>query len=352
MSAAGKAQGKSGRCGSYAARRFGVTRNGDAVFEHILTNANGVEVRAIDYGAVITCIAAPDRNGVRENVVLGYDHMEAYEACPFYIGAVIGRYAGRIKGAAYREGDALIALQQNANGHCLHGGFEGFGRKVWSSEGGGSGDDPFVEFACVSSNGEGGFPGDVTASVRYTLTPQNELAVAYEARCTAPTHVNLTQHSYFNLSGDPQTTICDHELTVAAARRLDVDHDSIPTGAFVPVAGAPFDFRQARAVGDAARWLDHDFVIDAPPTGLRSAGSAHHPESGRRIDVATDQPALHVYAGAHLRPVAPGRFIPNAGLCLETQHYPNTPNVPAFPSTRLAPGEVYRSRTVFTFSVV
>lgn len=335
-----------------SSRVFGKTQSGKAVFEHRLTNGNGLELRAIDFGASITHLKTTDRAGRRRNIVLNYRTLGEYEQCQHYVGAVVGRYAGRIAHGAYVDDGRTVQLQKNENDSCLHGGHDGFHKQVWRGRVCEEGGAVAIEFSLVSKDGAGGFPGRLEATVRYALSDNDELNIEYEARTSAPTHVNLTQHSYFNLSGRMSTSIADHELQIDAVKGLDFDGNGIPTGKYLAVENSKFDFRVRRALGDAANWLDHDFVNPDVEAPLWKAGSLYHPESGRRVAVSTDQPSLHVYAGWNLGGDANAAFRKSAGLCLETQKFPNSPNVPVFPSTKIIPGQTYRHRTVYSFSDV
>jgi aldose 1-epimerase len=333
-----------------SSREFGVTRSGASVAEFAIRNRNGIEVRAIEYGAAITCIRTPDRTGRRRNIVLSYETLKEYEQCSHYVGAVVGRFAGRIKNGEYDDDGALIRLDRNENTNHLHGGIEGFHKAVWRGEAQSGDADKLVTFTNVSRAGAGGFPGELKTTVRYRLSDDDILTIEFEAETDAPTHVNLTPHAYFNLAGAPFSSVADHELEIRAERRLALDEGAVPTGEYSSVAQSDVDFRKRRVLGEAAEWLDHDFVISGVGNSLKKAATLYHALSGRRIDVATDQPSLHIYAGGKLEGGGKSTFLRSAGICLETQKFPNAPNIPAFPSTRLEPGQTYRHRTQLSFS--
>jgi len=332
-----------------AARRepFGAV-DGIAVEQFILANSNGIEVRAISYGGIITSIVTPDQDGVIADIVLGFDKLDGYVASDPYFGAIIGRYANRIANARFMVEGVEHHLAANDGRHHLHGGAAGFDKMIWQAAAlpGGSG----VAFDYESADGQEGYPGTLRVRVRYQLTDANELIVDYQATTDKTTHVNLTQHSYFNLAGEGSGDVLDHRLTIAADRYLPVDATLIPLGAIAPVAGTPFDFRTSRAIGGA---YDHNFVLNNWSGAIRHVARASEPASNRTLDVATSAPGLQFYAGNSLN----GRLIgksgrtygPHGGFCLETQHYPDSPNRPEFPTTLLSPGEVYQSTTIFTF---
>ena len=334
-----------------SSRLFGVTAQGEEVFEHRIVNRNGVELCAIDFGAVITCVKTPDQFGNLRNIVLNYASIEDYERCQHYVGAVVGPIAGRIKGACFEANGKTIRLDQNENANCLHSGEIGLNKKVWRGKICKIGNEAAIEFLLSVSENETEYGAGMIVRVRYCLTEDNELQIEYEARAPSEIHINLTQHSYFNLSGNFQSSIGDHELRLDADSALAVDESNIPTGKYIDVANSKLDFRNTRNLASAAAWLDHDFVRPTGRAALWRAGSLMHPDSGRRLDVFTDQPSLHVYAGGKLGGNADGGFPVSSGLCLETQKFPNAPNNASFPTTKLVPGERYRHRTIYSFSV-
>ena len=273
-------------------------------------------------------LLVPDRGGRLTNVVLGLETPEEYAANPRYLGAIVGRFANRIANAQFTLDGKTYRLAANSGVNHLHGGIIGFDKRVWRAASGAAS----LELRYLSPDGEEGFPGNLDVRVLYTLTDRNELVVDYFATTDKPTPVNLTQHSYFNLAGEGNVT--DHLLQIEAESITAVDHDLIPTGVLEPVAGTPFDFRTPTPIG-ARRGgnYDHNFVLHG---GVRVV----EPKSGRTLDVQTTEPGMQLYTGY------------NRGLCLETQHFPDSPNQPSFPSTILRPGTEYRSRTAFTFGIL
>jgi len=347
---------------------FGRMPDGTTVDQVTLTNGRGMEVRTIQYGAVIVSIRVPDRDGRVDDVVLGFDALEGYLTKSRYFGAVVGRYANRIaKGRFVLDGKTYQLATNNGPNH-LHGGLKGFDKVVWRAE-------PFerdgnvgVVYTHASGDGDEGYPGALNARVIYTLTPSNELVVDYDAKTDKPTIVNLTQHSYFNLAGDGSGDILGHQLTIDADRFTPIDETLIPTGELASVEGTPFDFRRpmtigARINGDHvqlrnAKGYDHNFVISRPGGdrgSLVHAALLVDPKSGRTLDVSTTEPGMQFYSGNFLDGSAVGKaarvYNHRFGLCLETQHFPDSPNHPNFPSTVLRPGQPFRSKTIFTFGV-
>jgi aldose 1-epimerase len=343
---------------------FGKLPDGTAVEAFTLRNAHGVEVRAITYGAIITSLRVPDRAGRFDDVVLGHDTLAGYVEKPAYFGAVVGRYGNRIaKGRFTLDGKTYTLATNNGPNH-LHGGVRGFDKVVWKAEPAASGAG--VTFTYTSPDGEEGYPGTLTARVTYTLSDRDELGLEYSATTDKPTVVNLTQHSYFNLAGASSGgDILGHELTIDADRFTPVDPTLIPTGELAPVAGTPFDFRKATAIGarigqddeqlHRGGGYDHNFVLDRPEAGLRRAVRLADPKSGRTMEIQTTEPGVQFYSGNFLDGTITGKggtvYKYRSGLCLETQHFPDSPNHPAFPSTVLRPGKEYRSKTVLVFGV-
>ncbi|MDL2079436.1 aldose epimerase family protein [Streptomyces sp. GXMU-J15] len=318
---------------------FGTLSDGTAVHRWTLERA-GVRVRVLTYGGIVQSVEVPDRDGVVANVVLGFEEAAGYPAHPGpYYGALVGRYANRIAKGRFTLDGWSYALPVNSGANCLHGGERGFDERLWDAEPVAHG----VRLSRVSPHGEEGFPGRLEVSATYTLDEDGALRIAYEAVTDAPTVVNLTNHSYFNLSGAGSGSAAGHELRLAASRFTPVDADLIPTGV-ESVAGTRFDFREPRTAGPG---YDHNFVLDKGLTaGPVEVAELYDPASGRVLTVATTEPGLQLYTGDHL--LAP--YAPNDGIALETQHFPDSPNHPEFPSTVLRPGEVYRSETVYGFS--
>lgn len=344
---------------------FGTTAEGDTIETFTLRNAGGMAVEVITYGGIITSLSTPDREGTMADIVLGFDALEPYLAQPPYFGALIGRYGNRIGGARFTLDGRTYMLAANDGPNHLHGGVRGFDKVVWSGEPFENATDRGVVLRYTSPDGEEGYPGTLAVQVTYTLTDANELAVDYLATTDAATPVNLTQHSYFNLAGAGHGTILDYELMIAASSYTPVDTTLIPTGEIAPVESTPFDFRTPTAIGAridaddaqirAGGGYDHNWVLDRSGTGMELAARVVHPASGRTLEVRTTEPGLQFYAGNFLDGTITGKgglvYAYRGGFCLETQHYPDSPNQPSFPSTILRPGEEYRTRTVFAFGV-
>lgn len=340
---------------------FGKTADGTAADIFTLKNANGVEVRITNYGGIITSLKTPDRNGSSADIVLGFDTLGGYLDGHPYFGAVIGRYANRIALGRFRIDGVAYRLAMNSGPNHLHGGVKGFDKQVWDAEIIG---DNSVRLSRVSADGEEGYPGNLQVAVAYALTNYNELIVEYQATTDLPTHVNLTQHSYFNLAG-PGGDVLGHELTIDADRYTPVDAASIPTGTLAPVAGTPFDFRKPALIGARinakhpqiahGRGYDHNYVLNRDGNTLEFAARVVEPASGRVLEVATTEPGMQFYTGNFLDGGITGKggvaYPRHGGFCLETQHYPDTPNKPDFPPTLLRPGSTYSSRTVYKFDV-
>jgi len=331
-----------------------------------LKNAKGVEVQAINYGAIITSLKVPDRTGKVADVVLGFDRPEQYwaEPTPPYFGAIVGRYGNRIAKGQFAIGGKTYKLVTNNGPNHLHGGNRGFDKVYWDMSTKNSPQGSSVVFTRLSPDGEEGYPGNLRATVTYTLTEKNELIVDYRATTDKATTVNLTQHSYFNLAGEGSGDILGHELTINADRYTPVDDTLIPTGQLAPVQGTPFDFRQATAIGarinnddaqlKAGKGYDHNWVLNGTGTALRVAARLTDPKSGRSMEIQTTEPGIQFYSGNFLDGTIKGKgghvYALRNGLCLETQHFPDSPNQKNFPSTILQPGKVYTTKTVMTFS--
>ncbi len=343
---------------------FGVDAHGHAVEQFTLRNSSGAEVDVLSLGGIIRAIRVPDRAGVFGDVVLGFDDAAAYQQGRMYLGALIGRYANRIAKGRFTLDGHEYALSQNDGAHTLHGGAVGFNTRLWRVDSSLRDDAVELSLYVVSADGDQGFPGEVCAEVTYTWRDDNALVVNYRASTSAPTPVNLTQHSYFNLSGVRSSVILDHELTVHASRFTPVDDELIPTGELEPVDGTPFDFRFPRTIGERiadrehqlsiAAGYDHNWVLDHASGARVEAARLYHPVSGRELVISTTEPGLQIYSGNHLEGDRTGKggapFTKYGGVALETQHFPDSPNQSSFPSTILRPGVEYRSSTVFAFS--
>jgi aldose 1-epimerase len=344
---------------------FGRMPDGKAVEVYTLRNARGMEVRAITYGAIIQSIRVPDRSGRLGDVTLGYDSLPGYLTASPYFGAVVGRYANRIARGRFTLDGKTYRLATNNGPNHLHGGLKGFDKVVWQAKSFQRGDTVGVEFQHTSPNGDEGYPGTLHVSVTYTLTPSNQLEVEYRAKTDQATPVNLSQHSYFNLAGEGSGDILGHILEVDADRFTPVDSTLIPTGELASVRNTPFDFRTPTAIGARinqpdpqlkyGKGYDHNFVLNRSGSGVVHAARVEEPKTGRTLDISTTEPGLQFYSGNFLDGTITGKaghvYAHRSALVLETQHFPDSPNHPNFPSTILRPGKEYRSRTVFTFGV-
>lgn len=333
-----------------------------------LNNANGMKMKVTNYGAIITSIVVPDRDGEFADVALGYNNVEKYinAVDKPYFGAIVGRYGNRIaKGSFELDGKTYTLATNNSPNH-LHGGIIGFDKVVWAAKVIESNAGDAIQFSYVAKDKEEGYPGNLSISVTYTLTADNEISVRYRATTDAATPINLTQHTYFNLKGEGRGTILDHELMLAADGYTPIDATSIPTGTIDPVKGTPFDFTMAKPIGrdidvddqQLAHGVgyDHNFVLrrdDSSGNPLQLAAEVYEPISGRVLRVKTTEPGIQFYCGNFLDGRLTGKsgrpYVHRGGFCLETQHFPDSPNQPAFPSTILRPGNEYDTTTVFEF---
>ncbi len=338
---------------------FGSTEAGQAVTRFTCTNSNGYSVDLIDYGATVVAFNAPDRTGKSANITLGCSDMAGYEACQSYLGATVGRYCNRIAEGKFLIDGKRFDLQSNNGDHHLHGGATGLDRRIWKTETLKTNDSVGVRFSTVSPDGEGGYPGKLDVTVDYVLNNANELSIEFHATTDAATHVNLTNHSYWNLSGAGQGTIGDHVMTITASKLVAVSAEGIPTGELLPVASTPFDFLAARPIGQdientgtTPTGYDHCFVIDRSDAPLASAASVYDPASGRTLEVLTTQPGLQFYT-ANWMDGQPGSggFDKHSAFALESQHFPDSPNQDSFPSTLLKPGEKFHHKTIYRFGV-
>ena len=343
---------------------YGVTAKGDSIKKYTLTNKNGMKVEVINFGGIITSLTAPDKNGKYEDVVLGFTKPEGYfNGNPYYFGALIGRFGNRIANAKFTLDGKTYDIDKNDGPNSLHGGKEGFHTKIWTVEPIGNAETPSLKLTYVSNDGEEGYPGKLTTTVVYTLTKDNALEIAYEATTDKTTIVNLTQHSYFNLSGKFTQPITDHELQLDADQFLPVNGTLIPTGERRNVAGTPFDFKTPKLIGKdinsddeqvkLGKGFDHNWILNG--TGLRKIATVYHSGTGRVMEVSTDQPGVQFYSGNFLDgkfdTKTGGKNEHRTGFCLETQHFPDSPNEASFPTVVLKPGEKFQSKTIYKFSV-
>ena len=349
--------------GSMGKESFGNAPDGTPAYLYTLKNSHGMEARITTFGGIVTSLKVPDRNGKLDDVVLGFDSPGDYVKHHDYFGALIGRYGNRIaKGKFTLDGKDYTLATNNGQNH-LHGGKFGFDQKVWEADEAESEPGRALVLKYVSKDGEEGYPGTLSVKVRYAVTDSNELRIEYSAITDKPTIVNLTQHSYFNLAGQGNGDILGHELTIVADRFTPVDSTLIPTGDVRPVEGTPMDFRIPVAIGSRinqkdqqliyAGGYDHNWVLNRKDSTLALAASLHDPTSGRVMDVWTTEPGLQFYSGNFLNGSAVGKggktYNYRNGLCLETQHYPDSPNEPAFPSVVLRPGDHYQTTTLYRF---
>lgn len=336
---------------------FGTARAGE-VTKYTIENSQGLSIGLIDYGATLVSVKTPDKNGKVAEITQGFPTLEGYLQRHPYFGSTVGRFCNRIaKGKFSIDGREYTLATNNGPNH-LHGGEEGFDRKLWKAEPFKKADEAGVKFTYVSPDGEEGYPGELTATATYSLNDQNELKFTFEATTDAATHVNLTNHAYWNLAGAGSGTVLDHELTIAAEQYLPVDDTAIPTGELANVSGTPFDFTSPKKIG--AQWdelsgdpkgYDHCFVLE-DSSQLHAAATVIEPTSGRVMEIQTTQPGVQFYTGNFLDgSESNGGFEQNQAFCLETQHFPDAPNQPKFASTLLKPGETFRQTTVHRFRV-
>ncbi|MEW9552796.1 aldose epimerase family protein [Nonomuraea sp. NPDC050783] len=361
--AARDAQAATGRPG-ITKKHFGTLAGGQKVDIYTLRNARGMRVRILTYGGIIQSIEVPDSRGRLANVTLGFDNLSDYVKRSPYFGAIIGRYANRIAKGRFTLDGRTYRLATNDGPNALHGGNKGFDKRVWAAS-------PFqrrggvgLVLTYTSRAGEEHYPGTLRARVVYTLTDRNEIRMDYRATTTRPTVVNLTNHAYFNLRGEGNGTILGHRLQINASRYTPIDKTLIPTGKIARLAGTPLDFRRPTAVGARVNsknqqiryggGYDHNYVLDSRGRGLSLAAKVVEPDSGRVLEVVTDQPGLQFYSGNFLDGTLRGTgghlYPKRSGFCLESQHFPDSPNHATFPSTVLRPGEVYRTTTLYAFS--
>jgi len=342
---------------------FGKTTDGTEVQLFTLTNANGVKASITNFGGILTSLMVPDKDGKLGDVILGFDNVGGYQSPEFlksgpYFGALIGRYGNRIKDGKFTLDGKAYTLAKNNGANTLHGGKVGFDKVVWQAEPGSSAEGQSLKLTYLSKDGEEGYPGNLNVTVVYTLTADNALKIDYTATTDKATVVNLTNHAYFNLNHGAGKDILGHEVTLPADRYNVVDAGLIPTGELRPVKGTPFDFTTPHAIGERIAQVpggyDHNWILNTP-TGQHAAATVYEPATGRTMEVTTDQPGIQFYTGNFLDGTLTGKggtvYGKNAGFCLETQHFPDSPNQPKFPSTVLKPGETFHSVSTYKFGV-
>lgn len=356
--------GKAGMTSNLKKENFGKLPDGAEVELFTLTNKNGMEVKITNYGATVTSIKVPDKTGKFDDVVLGYDNLAGYLAKNPHLGSVAGRYANRIaKGQFTLDGKTYTLAKNNGENH-LHGGPKGFYQAVWTPSEGNAGDGPSLVLNYLSKDGEEGYPGNLNVTVTYTLTDNNELKINYAATTDKDTILNLTNHSYFNLAGAGNGDILNHQVRINADQITPVDKTMIPTGDVRQVAGTPFDFSKLTPIGAhindqdeqliIGKGYDHNFILKTSNSISTPAVEVYEPTSGRVMEVYTDQPGVQLYTGNFLDGTITGKggkvYNQRYGLCLETQHYPDSPNKPNFPNVVLKPGQRFVTTTIFRFS--
>jgi aldose 1-epimerase len=338
--------------------------DGSQVDLYTLKNTNGLEATITNYGGIVVSLKVPDKSGTSGDVVLGYDTLNGYIGSTPYFGALIGRYGNRIAKGRFTIDGVEYQLAQNNDSNALHGGRKGFDKVVWQAEKVDAADGPALKLTYTSKDGEEDYPGTLRCTVTYTLTNKNELKIEYTAETDKPTFVNLTHHSYFNLKDAGASDILGHELMIKASKFTPVDKGLIPTGELKPVAGTPFDFNKPTAIGARVenddeqlkfgKGYDHNWVLDRQGKELELVATLYEPTSGRFMEVLTTEPGLQFYCGNFLDGTNIGKggtaYQHRTGLCLETQHFPDSPNHPDFPITELKPGEKYTQITVYRFS--
>jgi len=345
--------------------QWGKLPSGEQIDLYTLRNSNGIETAITNYGGRIVTLKTPDRHKQFADIVLGCDKLDGYLAKNPYLGALVGRYANRIANGEFTLGTKTYLLDKNNGPNALHGGLKGFDKGARTGSSVDAGDGPAVELKYLSPDGEDGYPGNLSVTVRYTLTDKDELRIDYHATTDKETILNLTNHSYFNLAGHAGGTILDHVVMINADKFTPVNEHLIPTGELRQVKETPFDFREPKAIGKHIDekdqqiaygiGFDHNYVLNKKQEGLSLAARVTEPNTGRTIEVSTTEPGVQFYTGNHLDGAAKGKggavYGFRTGFCLETQHFPDSPHHPEFPSTELRPGQIYRETTVFKFSI-
>ena len=342
---------------------FGHTPDGTEALLYTLRNTHGLQASISSYGGTLTSLLVPDKTGQLGDVVLGFDRLDGYLGPEFrtanpYFGALIGRYGNRIAQGRFELNGQEYALATNNGPNSLHGGRLGFDQQLWQAEAGVSPEGELLKLTYLSPDGEEGYPGNLRVTVVYTLTDDNALVIDYTATTDQPTPLNLTNHTYFNLSHGHSPDVLSHEVTLAADRYTVVDDTLIPTGELRPVQGTPFNFLTPHAIGERIGQVpggyDHNWALN-PATDQQAVATVYDPVSGRTLEVTTDQPGIQLYTGNFLEGTLTGKgntvYGQHAGFCLETQHFPDSPNQPSFPNTILRPGEMFRSTTSYKFGV-
>jgi aldose 1-epimerase len=347
-----------------SAKLYGITPEGINVTEYTLTGKSGIGVKAINYGCTITSLLVPDRDGHLDDIVLGFNSLEGYLRSPHYIGSVIGRYANRIANGSFTIDGQVFNVANNVDPNHLHGGHKGFDKVVWNASEFQNEQGVGIDFHYLSPDGEEGFPGNLQLNIRYLLRDDDSLIISYTATTDKKTVLNFTQHSYFNLNGG-LSDIRHHDLMINANQFLPIDHALIPTGEIRSVNLTPFDFSSAKSIVhdilvydeqlQIAHGYDHNWVLNKNVKEPELAAILYDPSTGRALEILTTEPGIQLYTGNFLDDAVPGKnnasYGPHSGLCLETQHFPDSPHHPEFPSVILNPGEKFQSTTIWKFSV-
>jgi len=340
-----------------SSKPFGKLPDGRQVQLYTLTNDNHFSFEVINYGGIITSIMAPDKNGKAEDVIIGFDDLSGFLHDTSYINALIGRVGNRIGNSAFTLNGNLYKLAANEGNNHLHGGINAFHRVLWDSEPVETADETGIKLTYFSRHMEEGYPGNLVIEVKMLITNQNEIKILYKATTDESTHINLTHHGYFNLNGG-KSNVLDHELKLYATHYTEVDSALIASGSILPVKGTDFDFTEPLKIGariGRTGGYDLNYVIDKKPDEMAMAAEMFEPDSGRLMKVYTDQPGIQLYTATHFNGSVTGKkekkHIQYYAFCFETQHFPNSPNIPHFPSTVLNPGDVYRQATTYKFEV-
>ncbi len=345
---------------------FGKLPTGEVVYRISLCNKNGLQATVITFGAALQSLYVPDKRGQFHDVTLGYNSLDGYINDNAYLGVIVGRYGNRIKKGSFQLGSATYNVTINDGKNHLHGGIYGFHKKVWKIITLSEKPHQSVQLQLHSTDGEEGYPGNITVTVEYCLTDENELIIRYRGKTDKTTILNPTFHGYFNLTGDHMESILDHELQIAAEYYTQTDEELIPTGTLTAVDNTPLDFRSSKRIGQRineqyealvlGKGYDHNFVLNNYNKQVRLVASLMDPRSGRKMEVLTDQPGLQFYSGNFLTPMQEGKqgvkHYPRTGLCLEAQAFPDSPNKPHFPSVELRPDELYTQITIYKFSTI